>query len=135
MKISWRFGADYVDKYPNFIELNRDETFEGRTICQHIVYLIRDTPATGVCVDDKIIWKTGRDNVADAEFCAIRALMPPPREATRVMLIDYTIQECSDDECKACGIVNSHEADCKVVSNGWCFDPGDEDDGSEAYCG
>lgn len=121
MKVSWRNAGETPGTLEHFHNFAAGEKCEGRNLREFMVYLIRQTHASEIALDDKVVW--GLKDGYNAEDVVFRALVPAPRQARALITIDYTREDdWLDYECRSCGGLYGTHRQCGLMSGidkGW----------------
>lgn len=116
MKITWRNSGEKIGTLNHTRIFSAGEKHDGRNAREFMVYLIRQSTAAEVALNNKIIWKLGTSYI-DADALVVRAMIGEPRQASALITVDYNVQgDWIDHECRACGGLFGTHNNCSALS-------------------
>jgi hypothetical protein len=89
---------------------------DGKSPREFILWLIQESPATNVAINDCSIWKS--TDFGDTDRLVTEAIAGKPRQASILITIDYNIQDdWIDNECRSCGRMYGIHSQCKLMDD------------------
>lgn len=124
MKVSWRNAGELPGTLKHFHDFAPRGQCDGKNLREFLVYLIRQTLAVEVALNDKTVWET-KDGY-NAEEIVFRLLVGKPRQASILVTVDYNVDgDWIDNECRACGhLYGTHRRTPWRCSMMWDIDTG-----------
>jgi len=125
MKVSWRNAGEDKGTFDHHHIFMLGEKHNGMGPLAFMLYLIRETQAIELALNDKPIWSTSMYAIMSmsTEEQIIRAMMGEPRQASALVTVDYNVQgDWIDYECRSCGRLFGTHLHCKLMSDidkGW----------------